>query len=220
VDERAQRRTFVCPKNDGGATIDEDNSVVETLLFRGIREGAMISKYLATAAAALALALAATQANAIAITPGAGWLETNIVASGAGGAVPFTFTVGTSGFLSVVDCCQTGDQWTVSGDLAAVSSLAPLPTNFPLGLGTIGAETGSNYDSLWTNASFQRLQTSFGPGSYSINVSGNGAGGLPAHFGIRVDAVPGPIVGAGLPGLVAACGGLLALVRRRRQRLA
>ena len=37
---------------------------------------------------------------------------------------------------------------------------------------------------------------------------------------VSTQAVPGPIVGAGLPGLVAACGVLLALARRRRRLVA
>jgi len=37
---------------------------------------------------------------------------------------------------------------------------------------------------------------------------------------MTAEAVPGPIVGAGLPGLVVACGALIALARRRRQRIA
>ena len=33
-------------------------------------------------------------------------------------------------------------------------------------------------------------------------------------------SVPGPLAGAGLPGLMAACGALLALARRRRRKMA
>jgi hypothetical protein len=37
---------------------------------------------------------------------------------------------------------------------------------------------------------------------------------------IRINPIPGPIVGAGVPGLVAGCAALIALARRRRQKLA
>jgi hypothetical protein len=48
----------------------------------------------------------------------------------------------------------------------------------------------------------------------------NGASDGGESFFIVPLAVPGPLAGAGLPGLVMACGGVLALARRRRQQLA
>ena len=44
-----------------------------------------------------------------------------------------------------------------------------------------------------------------------------GCAGLTGLVDVSTVAIPGPIVGAGLPGLIAACGGLIALARRRRR---
>jgi hypothetical protein len=53
-------------------------------------------------------------------------------------------------------------------------------------------------------------------GNYYLQIQGN-AGALAGYGGnLSVAAVPGPLAGAGLPGLVAACLALFGLSRRRR----
>jgi len=51
-----------------------------------------------------------------------------------------------------------------------------------------------------------------------IDDIGVNPGGTISSVEKQFSQVPGPVVGAGLPGLVMACGGLLALARRRRQK--
>jgi hypothetical protein len=56
------------------------------------------------------------------------------------------------------------------------------------------------------------------PGTFSLTAQTTQGLTTNLTFSATTAAVPGPIVGAGLPGLVAACGGLLALARRRHRR--
>ena len=71
-----------------------------------------------------------------------------------------------------------------------------------------------------TNATLAQLETKNANGNIFVadilcGAAQTQCGGLTGP----VDAVPGPLAGAGLPGLVMACGGLLALARRRRQKI-
>ena len=87
----------------------------------------------------------------------------------------------------------------------------PFTDGAPLGLslGTITLHT----DALDKTHGFRKV-------SHTGQAQDDDTGDLSANVGSTIAPVPGPVVGAGLPGLVAACFGLLAFARRRRQKYA
>lgn len=65
---------------------------------------------------------------------------------------------------------------------------------------------------------FPLFTKSAGVGEMGIGVTNDGVGNVLLST-ISAVPVPAPTMGAGLPGLVIACGALIALARRRRQRI-
>ena len=178
------------------------------------------------------IALTSTHANAVAVScpssPSAGDLvatvDTSPTASSclaAGGTPPGEGSVLTAApyNLTLIDKIEFDDVTGTQTDTGPV--LGALTINFTT---NYSAGTFSISAPLWTNlvlvlkdggaidwVAFLLGETS---GAWSIAVDGN-VKDL-SHASLYGVAVPGPIVGAGLPGLLLACGGLLLLARRRR----
>jgi hypothetical protein len=71
----------------------------------------------------------------------------------------------------------------------------------------------------WASAATVLVQNAKGfLAAAHFNVTGTDCDGSPCT-GFAANGVPGPILGAGLPGLVAACLGLAVLARRRREKI-
>jgi hypothetical protein len=102
---------------------------------------------------------------------------------------------------------------TFSFGIACTAPPAPAP-----GCGG-GLSTPNTADIVFhvANATIAQLTVPNGNGNVFVADVGNTVTGLTGPIDATTP-VPGPVLGAGLPGLVMACGGLLALARRRRQK--
>jgi len=151
-------------------------------------------------AIAALLATASLPASAAVLVLRSGWQSDNLdVAGQPTSNSPWTFTVTQSALFSLTDAFIVGDIWTVTGDIAGISS-------FYAGASDMRAD-GSFFGNAWTNGTYSHLEIPVGPGTYTFTITGDGAGGLPAGLGIRLDAaVPEPstwlmlVAGFGLMG--------------------
>src|SRR5262245_9792304 len=153
------------------------------------------------------------------------------VETGAGGGELFLFNDSIPG--STITSVTSGPN-TPAGGLSGFTNLAPVMAD---GTGTFtasvectvasdcnggSAPTMTSLTFTVTNATIAALTTANANGNFFVadilcGSAQTQCGGLTGP--VDVSTVPGPILGAGLPGFVFACGGLLALARRRRKKM-
>lgn len=153
-----------------------------------------MKRLVALTALVMGAALASQASAGIALTAGSGWQYDQVDAANANSeGSPITFTLTGPGVFSLVDGFNPGDIYKIYDD---TSHLLVGTTTFYAGGAADVEATGPDvfsFNESWKDGSFSKIAMLLGSGSYSLDIQGNGAGGFPAGFGVRLDgAVPEP----------------------------
>jgi hypothetical protein len=141
-------------------------------------------------------------------------LDFSAAAKSAGSTIDFVWGYDVTGTPGIGDAyLQLTCTLTGSGSCGTTETF---PDNPNIGQLSVALPGGPNFDMK----TFDAVTGPLTARKDSFSETGLDAGS--SNFSIMINAysVPGPVVGAGLPGLVAACGGLIGLARRRRRQIA
>lgn len=117
----------------------------------------------------------------------------------------YDFTIGTAAYFRITDQFIVGDTYFIYDGAALIGTTSlngAQPSILPIG--------DFSGDAGWTDGRYQHAEILLNPGTYSLRVQGDGVGGIPAGFYVRLDTVPTP----GAAALMGVAG--LAAFRRRR----
>lgn len=115
----------------------------------------------------------------------------------------YAYNLSGPALFSITDAFIVGDTYRVFDFGVEI-----LKTAFVSGGAAFGDNTTA--DAGWTSTNYGSGQVLLGAGKHELTIQGDGAGGLPARFFVRLDSVPVPaptslaLLGFGLVGLLAA----------------